>query len=229
MVVFDKAGQVEATWGDEYLNHAHGAFIDADDRLWLTDRYAQVVWVCETDGTVVRRLGYPNVTSAEGGFFNHPTNMHLGPDGSVYVSDGYANSVVHKFAPDGELMFTWGSPGTGPGQFWVPHAIALDSEGLVYVADRENNRVQVFTPDGEYIREWGDVYVPTDIFIDRNDICYMTERFTDRFHVFDKMGNLLARGRVEGEGHAVCADSHGDMYVAQMELQCVDKFVKRRS
>ena len=227
VVVFDREGNFISSWGDRITDDAHHIKIGPDDHAYLADRDGHQVYKFTLDGELVMSLGrkhYPSLQAP----FNHPTCVAVSPAGEIYVSDGYANSVVHKFAPDGELIFTWGSPGTGPGQFWVPHAIALDSEGLVYVADRENNRVQVFTPGGEYIRQWGDVFVPTDIFIDRNDICYMTERFTDRFHVFDKMGNLLSRGRVEGEGHAICADSHGDMYVAQVVLQCVDKFVKKK-
>ena len=96
-----------------FLNHAPGVFLDRNERLWLTDRYAHVVWVCDTEGRVVRRLGYPNVTSADGGFFNHPTNTHIAADRSIYVSDGYGDARCHHFAPDGRLMHSWGEPRLG--------------------------------------------------------------------------------------------------------------------
>src|SRR5262249_57949664 len=85
------------------------------------------------------------------GPFNYPTNLALSPAGEMYVTDGYGNARVHKFAPDGRLLLSWGEPGAGPGQFHLPHGVAVDAEGTVYVADRENSRVQLFTPGGEYL------------------------------------------------------------------------------
>ena len=86
--------------------------------------------------------------------FNYPTNVALSPEGDIYVSDGYGNARIHRFSPDGRLLHSWGQPGAGPGQFNVPHGIAIDRQGIVLVADRENSRIQRFTPDGEFIDEW---------------------------------------------------------------------------
>ena len=141
MVVFDADGRIVDTWGDDLLNHAHGVWVDADEHLWLTDRFAHVIWVTTTDGRVVRRIGYPNMTSAEGGHFNHPTNTHIGSDGSIYVSDGYGDARCHRFAPSGALLNSWGEPGTGPGQFDLPHSIWALSDDRILVADRENHRI----------------------------------------------------------------------------------------
>ncbi len=93
----------------------------------------------------------------------------------MYVSDGYGNARVHRFAPDGKLLGSWGEPGAGPGQFHVPHGIAVDRHGTVYVADRENSRLQLFSPAGEFVTEWTDIARPCEIFIDAEDHVFVAE------------------------------------------------------
>src|SRR5439155_3030800 len=107
--------------------------------------------------------------------FHYPTNLALSPQGEMYVSDGYGNARIHKFSPDGRLLFSWGEPGSGPGQFQIPHGIAVDLQGTVYVADRENSRIQLFSPDGKYLGEWTDVVRPCQVFIDRAENAYVAE------------------------------------------------------
>src|SRR5207245_7755883 len=92
--------------------------------------------------------------------FHYPTNLALSPQGELYVSDGYGNARIHKFSAEGQLLFSWGEPGSGPGQFHIPHGIAVDRQGRVYVADRENSRIQLFAPDGAYLSQWTDVARP---------------------------------------------------------------------
>jgi sugar lactone lactonase YvrE len=110
-----------------------------------------------------------------GGPFNRPTNAAVLPNGDFYVSDGYGNSRVHRFSADGKLQFSWGEPGSGPGQFNLPHSVAVDSAGTVYVADRENSRIQLFSPTGEYRTSWTWVNRPDDLFIDPQDNLYIAE------------------------------------------------------
>ena len=93
----------------------------------------------------------------------------------MYVTDGYRNARVHKFSAEGTLLFSWGEPGSGPGEFNVPHGIVLDSEGRVYVADRENSRIQIFSPDGDFINEWTGVTRPGGLAIDQEDILYVAD------------------------------------------------------
>src|SRR6185369_3048668 len=97
------------------------------------------------DYRTIKRVGAP---------FHRPTNIALAADGSIYASDGYGNARVHKFAADGKLLFSWGEPGSGPGQFHVPHGIAVDPNGTVFVADRENSRIQLFTSEGKFLYAW---------------------------------------------------------------------------
>ncbi len=120
------------------------------------------------------KIGVSPVLRAAGPF-HRVTNVAVLPSGDMYIADGYGNARVHKFSKEGKLLFSWGEPGRGPGQFILPHAIALDSAGLVYVADRENSRVQIFTPKGEYLREWTFLNRPYDIFIDDQDMLHIAE------------------------------------------------------
>jgi len=162
---------------------------------------------------------------------------------AIHVSDGYGNARVHKFAPDGRLLLSWGAPGDGPGQFRVPHGIAVDSGGIVHVADRENSRIQRFSPQGEYLGEWTGVARPCQIFIDRSGDVYVAElgylagmwpgttaeqgATGGRLSIFDGGGTLKARW---GDGRNPCAsgdffaphgiwvDTRGDIYVAEVTL-----------
>jgi DNA-binding beta-propeller fold protein YncE len=176
--------------------------------------------------------------------FNFPTNLALAPTGELYVSDGYGNARIHKFTPEGELLLSWGQPGSGPGQFHVPHGIAVDRHGIVYVADRENCRLQLFDPDGQFIAEWTDVARPCEVFIDQHDDVWVAElgfragmwpgttapapdATGGRVSVFNSQGQLKARW---GGGNNPCApgdffaphdvwiDSHGDVYISEVVM-----------
>ena len=103
--------------------------------------------------------------------FNHPSDVAVSPEGTIYVADGYGNSCVHAFSRQGELVASWGRPGKGPGEFTTPHGIAVDGRGRVLVGDRENLRVQVFTPEGEYLEEWAPFTGPMDIWVDGKGWC----------------------------------------------------------
>ena len=101
--------------------------------------------------------------------------MALAADGSLYISDGYGNARVHKFSSDGRHLFSWGEPGAGPGQFHLPHGIAVGPDGTVVVADRENSRLQFFSPDGRFLREWTEIARPCQVAIDARGIVYVAE------------------------------------------------------
>jgi len=224
MVVFAAAGRVAVTWGDELLNHAHGVYVDADEHLWLTDRYAHVVWVTTIEGQVVRRIGYPNFTSADGGLFNHPTNTHLGADGSIYVSDGYGDTRCHRFAPSGQLLNSWGEPGTGPGQFDLPHGIWALSDDRILVADRENHRIQIFDPDGVYMDQWTGYRQPSDFFVDEDaGVIYLAE-VGGRVSILDLTGRIITSWEDPGDGgatfsapHGIWVDPEGAIYMGEVQ------------
>jgi len=187
MIIFDKEGKFLNAWGEGMFKSPHGIFIDNKDNVWLADDKDHTVHKFTTDGKKVMTLGESGKAADTGykigvspvkhaaGPFHRVTNVAVLPNGDMYIADGYGNARVHKFSKEGKLLFSWGEVGSGPGQFILPHGIAVDSAGLVYVADRENSRVQIFKPDGEYLREWGFLNRPYDIFIDDQDMLHIAE------------------------------------------------------
>lgn len=187
VIVFDREGRFLNAWGERTFTVPHGVFIDGRDELYLADSGDHTVRKFTPDGRLLMTFGDPGGASDTGFLvdrspvqkagspFNRPTNAAVLPNGEFYVADGYGNARVHKFAPDGRLQFSWGEPGNGPGQFNLPHGIAVDSQGTVYVADRENSRIQLFSPNGEFRHSWEWVNRPDDIFIDAQDNLYIAE------------------------------------------------------
>jgi DNA-binding beta-propeller fold protein YncE len=176
-----------------------------------------------------------------GGPFNRPTNLAVGPKGDLYVSDGYGNCRVHQFSSTGALKRSWGTPGAGPGQFFLPHGLAVAADGRVFVCDRENDRVQIFSPDGEYLSEWTDTQRPTHLVFDGRGRAYVSELWwqpgqtsprygpagdarSGRASVYDRDGRVLARwGGPDpvaagsfAAPHGIAVDSRGDVYVSEV-------------
>ena len=120
-------------------------------------------------------MAWQSPVTRAAGPFNTVTNVTLAPDGEIYAADGYGNARVHRFAADGRLLASWGEPGSGPGQFNLPHGIAVDRGGRVYVADRENSRIQIFSRDGALLEIWDWVNRPCDLFIDAEERIYVAE------------------------------------------------------
>ena len=241
LMVFDREGNFLHEWGQGVLTDAHGIYISAEDHIYLPVRESHAVAKYTLDGRPLMTLGLWEQPSDTGGSrpdgtvwraagpFNRCTDIALSPSGDLYVSDGYANCRVHKYSPEGRYLFSWGRPGKkAPGEFHIPHGIWVHWDGRVLVADRENNRIQIFTPEGNYITQWTGLARPCDIFIDADEIVYVVE--LDAFMtIMDMDGNTLAKidaGTGFG-GHAVWADSHGDLYIGHnMEGKRLLKLVK---
>jgi DNA-binding beta-propeller fold protein YncE len=226
LMVFDRDGNFQGEWGREYLTDAHGIYISGEDHVYLPVRESHAIVKCTLDGKPLMTMGVWDAPSDTGGArpdgtmwkaagpFNRCTDIALAPNGDLFVSDGYANSRVHKFSPEGRLLHSWGRPGKrGPGEFHIPHGIWVHWDGRVMVCDRENNRIQLFTGDGEYLGMWTDLARPCDIYVDHDGIAYVVE--LDAFMTILNMdGEVLAKMDIGGAGgHAVWADSHGDLYV----------------
>ena len=187
VMVFDREGQFLDAWGEDIFTNAHGIFIDRDDHLWACDNFDHTVRKFTTSGELLMTLGdseNPADTGFKigespvkraGGPFNMVTNVAIGPKGELFVSDGYGNARVHRFSPEGELETSWGGPGSAIGEFNLPHAIAVDRSGRVFVADRENSRIQIFSADGEFLDLWDWVNRPDDLFIDEQENLYIAE------------------------------------------------------
>ena len=187
MIVFDKDGRFLNAWGEGMFTNAHGIYIDENDHLFCADHFDHTVRKLTTDGELLMTLGdteNPADTGFKvdhspvcraGGPFNMVTNAAVGPNGDLFVSDGYGNARVHRFSADGELKASWGEPGSAPGQFNLPHGIAVDRSGRVFVADRENSRIQIFSSDGDLLTIWDWVNRPCDLFLDQQENLYIAE------------------------------------------------------
>ena len=165
MMVFDTAGNLLSTWGEGILRTAHHVFAAPDDTLYTTDIGDHTVRKWTTDGKLLMQLGKANepAEAMSGKPFNRPTDVTVAPDGTLYITDGYGNARVHRYSADGKHLLSWGEPGTGPGQFKAPHGVRVSPDGQVYVVDRENFRIQVFTEDGQFIRQFMGVNRPDQV------------------------------------------------------------------
>ena len=231
VLVFDREGNLVSQWPrkDGVPADAHLISVGPDDGVYLADRDAHQILKYTPEGEVVMSLGARDRAELQAPF-NHPADMCVAPAGSpqageIYVADGYGNSSVHRFTAAGVYISSFGSPGSDAGQFRVPHSIRVSADGRVYVADRENNRVQIFTPDGEFIEEWIDFKKPMGVHIDSNGIVYVTDQ-VPRISILTLNGELLARGRTFEQAHNVYTDSAGNIYAADVAHDRVQVFRK---
>src|SRR6267154_2258206 len=163
MVVLNRDGSFIKSWGEGVFQRAHGLHIDADDNLYCTDDGDHTVRKCTPDGKVLLTIGIPGRPSPfmSGEPFHRCTHTALSPQcDHLYISDGYGNARIHRYSVDGTLEKSWGEPGTDPGQFNIPHNICCDPEAWLYVADRENHRVQVFNGNGKWQTQWNYLHRP---------------------------------------------------------------------
>lgn len=181
VIVLNEKGEFIRAWGDKKMfPNAHAVTIGPDDSVWLTDTFDHTVRKCTGEGKVLLTLGASGkpAPSMSGLPFCRCTHVAIHPaTGDLFVSDGYGNASVHKYSPDGRLLYSWGEPGNRPGQFNLPHNIATDRDGYVYVADRENSRVQVFTANGKLEDIWTGMARPCGMYIDTrgSQMCYIGE------------------------------------------------------
>lgn len=254
VLIYERDGRFVGSWGEGlFTERTHGLTIAPDDSVLIVDEGAEVVYKFTPDGELLLTLGTKGVASdtgydgtqesiVRGGPpFNRPTNVAVAPSGDLYVSDGYGNARVHRFSATGEFIQSWGEPGNGPGQFNLVHGVAVAADGRVFIADRENDRVQIFSPEGDYLDEWTDIQRPTNLCFDRDGRAYVSElwrKLSDpsyrlgpttedrpgRVSVLAPDGTPLARwGGADRcapgnfvAPHDICVDSRGDLYVGEV-------------
>jgi sugar lactone lactonase YvrE len=181
---FDASGKLLRTMGAKTFVFPHSLTFDKDANFWITDGQGSngighTAIKFSPQGKVLMTLGKPGVAGDGPDTFNQPNSVAIAPDGSIFVSDGHnvgrGNARVLKFSRAGKFIRQWGGHGSNPGQFEMPHSLAFDSKGRLFVADRGNNRIQIFDQDGKYLTEWKQFSRPSGIYIDRNDIIYVTD------------------------------------------------------
>jgi sugar lactone lactonase YvrE len=254
---FDQSGKLLRSWGAGMFVFPHGLTIDKDGNLWITDGQGvegkgHQVFKFSPDGKVLLTLGKPGVTGDGPDTFNQPNAVAVAPNGDIFVSDGHStgrgNARVIKFTKDGKFIKQWGGHGAGPGQFEMPHTLAFDSKGRLFVGDRGNNRIQIFDQDGKFLEEWKQFSRPSGVFIDSHDGIYVAdsesaEGGTYAPHPGWKRGIRIGSARdgsvaafipdpspgtaVTSAAEGVAADQQGNVYGAEVGPKDVKKYVKK--
>jgi DNA-binding beta-propeller fold protein YncE len=254
VMVYETDGSFVDTWGEGRFSYrTHGMYMSRAGELLLVDDLGGSVGRYTRDGELLRAFG-PSGESSDTGWtldhmvveragapYNRPTNAAVAPSGEVYVSDGYGNCRIHRFSAEGELLTSWGQPGSGPGEFRTPHSIWVLDDGRVLVADRQNERIQVFDGEGTYLTEWNDVQRPQDLYVDGagliyvaelawavGELSYKTGRVSEyvpgRLTILDPEGNCLTRWSTPDlhapgaivAAHGLCVDREGSIYLAEV-------------
>jgi hypothetical protein len=251
---FDSSGKLLKSFGARMFVFPHGITADKDGNVWVTDGQGgggkgQQVFKFSPEGKVLMALGKPGFAGNAPDTFNQPSAVAIATNGDIFVADGHggdSNARIVKFSKDGKFIMTWGKKGSGPGELNIPHALAFDSKGRLFVADRGNNRIQIFDQQGKFIAEWKQFSRPSGIFIDKNDTIYVADSESGsvaKDHAAWKRGMRIgsarngsvtafipdpaenATGTSAAEGVAV--DANGVIYGAEVGPKDLKKYVRK--
>jgi streptogramin lyase len=251
---FDTSGKLLKSFGGGMFVFPHGLYVDKDGNIWVTDGQGKdgkghQVFKFSPDGKVLMTLGKAGVTGEGPDTFNAPSAVIVAPNGDIFVADGHGgntNARIVKFSKDGKFIMTWGKKGSGPGELNIPHALAFDSKGRLFVADRGNNRIQIFDQQGKFIAEWKQFSRPSGIAIDKNDNIYVADSESGsvaKDHAAWKRGMRIgsardgsvklfipdpvenATGTSAAEGVAV--DANGVIYGAEVGPKDLKKYIRK--
>jgi DNA-binding beta-propeller fold protein YncE len=250
--VFTAEGRPLRSFGAGLFAWPHGLHVDAGGNVWVTDGRAgngkghQVVKFSAT-GEVLLTLGEAGVAGHGPEHLNGPTAVLVAPNGDVFVADGHepvSNNRILKFASDGTFLKEWGGTGSDPGQFLVPHSLAMDSSGRLFVADRDNNRIQIFDQEGVFLEQWMQFGRPSGVFIGADDTIYVSDNQTNRERNPGWVRGIRIGSARDGSvaafipdpqfdpanaqetgAHGLAADAQGNLYGAEVWAETVKKYV----
>jgi sugar lactone lactonase YvrE len=251
---FDPAGQLTTSFGAGMFVFPHGIHVDLRGNVWVTDARGRdgkghQVFKFSPDGKLLLVLGKAGVTGDGPDEFNQPSDVAVATNGDVFVADGHdesSNARIVKFSKDGKFIKAWGKRGTAPGEFDTPHGLAFDSRGRLFVADRGNNRIQIFDRDGRYLEEWKQFSRPSGIYIDKNDVLYVADSESNSKTNPGWKRGIRIGGAKEGKvtafipdpepdpekvitsaAEGVAADAEGNVYGAEVGARALKKYVKK--
>ena len=254
---FDAQGKLVESFGAGYFVSPHGLHIDFQGNVWVTDYQGpdgkdsrrdgmgHQVFKFSPDGELLMTLGTAGVAGDGPNEFNRPSAVYVAPNGDIFVGDGHgegSNARVVKFAPDGTFIKAWGRRGTGPGEFASPHSLAMDSQGRLFVGDRENDRIQIFDQDGNFLDAWTQFGRPSGIYIDANDVLYVADSESDDGDDLRpdwKEGIRIGSARdgtvtafiadidADGSQEGVTADANGVVYASLTAGMALRRYVRR--
>jgi len=248
IIIFDTDGNFKSAWGEGTSVNPHGVSIGPDKNIYCVDAGDHTVKQFNAEGKLIQTIGTPGKSSGRmsGTPFCHPTHAAVSSKtGDIFVSDGYSNAVVHKFDSDGKFIMSWGRSGTDPGEFNTVHNIAIDNDDWVYIADRENHRIQIFDTNGKFQTQWINLAMASCIFIKHGTTKqffvgeffagirenpsglgnWTGERLGPRISVLNESGNAIARigtnpiGLSAGDfvaPHGISLDSKDNIYLGEV-------------
>ncbi|MFN3974302.1 MAG: peptidyl-alpha-hydroxyglycine alpha-amidating lyase family protein [Dehalococcoidia bacterium] len=227
VLVFERDGRFVSSWGEGQFRNPHGLTFAPDGTLYLVDRDSHVVLQYTPDGRLLKTIGNRDQPSPTlfGRPFNMPAKVAFAASGHFFVADGYGNRRVHKFAPDGTHLLSWGEPGNGPGQFVLVHSLIVDPQGRVLVCDRENDRIQIFDQEGRFQGQWTGLRRPAALALDREGKLFVAElgsrNAPPRVSIWTLEGQCLSSWDSQQvpsmvAPHGIAVDANGDIYLAEV-------------
>ena len=232
ILVFSPEGKFLRSFGEGLYDSTHFVRCDHEGNIWTTDNKNHTVVKLDASGKVLQTFGERDVAGEDAGHFNRPADIAFGVNGDIFIADGYGNSRIAKFDQSGKFLFAWGKKGKEDGEFDLPHAIQLDSKGLVYVGDRENNRIQVFDQEGNYLWQFGG-FAPFGLYIDSDDTIYVADGRANRVLHMTLSGTVLEEWGSHGPEpgnfnmpHGIVVAKDGTVYVAEVNGKRIQKFVR---
>lgn len=232
ILCFDSSGRFLRSWGDKLIGQAHGLRVDQHDNIWVTDIGNHMVYQFNTQGKLLLAIGQPGKPGTGENQFNKPTDIAFGRHDEIYVSDGYGNSRVMKFAANGKYLGQWGERGKGPGQFNLPHSIMLDPQGRILVGDRENDRVQVFDSEGKLLEIWPG-FAPYGMELDSQGTLFVADGRANKILQLNPAGKVANSWGRKGDGpgefnlpHMLAVDTTGNLFIAEIGGRRLQKLLR---